>query len=327
MMRSMAGGGMPGLPGMPGAGSGKKAKAKQARQEGARSGPRATRRSATPRQAAARAGAAPGGASGAGRCRFDQAAGSSTSCRRGDFELPPASSASCSEKSRCRRSVRSRTGQRAARRRDGAARAVSRGISGWPTGWWSTGRSGDADLVAEGWIAAGTRRRALPRRPRRERRRAGRRRRAAGAGRPGGRRAAAAGRRLSPADTRWIDDRDDLPRIIRAGRHIARPKRYIRNYGARGRAGRPVGRRRAGRPRRGDGWVKLVGDWIDRDVGDLAPLWPLDALPRRDRGGARSRAPGDRARASARRRWPSCWRPASTASSTAPGSDRRHHRR
>ncbi|MFT4128052.1 MAG: amidohydrolase family protein, partial [Gordonia sp. (in: high G+C Gram-positive bacteria)] len=23
----------------------------------------------------------------------------------------------------------------------------------------------------------------------------------------------------------------------------------------------------------GDGWVKLVGDWIDRAVGDLAPLW------------------------------------------------------
>ena len=34
----------------------------------------------------------------------------------------------------------------------------------------------------------------------------------------------------SPADTRWIDDRDDLPKIIRAGRHIARTRRYIRNY-------------------------------------------------------------------------------------------------
>jgi imidazolonepropionase-like amidohydrolase len=28
----------------------------------------------------------------------------------------------------------------------------------------------------------------------------------------------------------------------------------------------------------GDGWVKLVGDWIDRDTGDLAPLWPEDVL-------------------------------------------------
>src|SRR5688500_5231551 len=34
----------------------------------------------------------------------------------------------------------------------------------------------------------------------------------------------------SPADTRWIQDRDDLPRLIRCGRHLARTKRYIRNY-------------------------------------------------------------------------------------------------
>ena len=30
--------------------------------------------------------------------------------------------------------------------------------------------------------------------------------------------------------------------------------------------------------RRGDGWVKLVGDWIDRSVGDLAPLWSDEVL-------------------------------------------------
>jgi imidazolonepropionase-like amidohydrolase len=29
---------------------------------------------------------------------------------------------------------------------------------------------------------------------------------------------------------------------------------------------------------RGDGWVKLVGDWIDRAAGDLTPLWSLDEL-------------------------------------------------
>ena len=32
----------------------------------------------------------------------------------------------------------------------------------------------------------------------------------------------------SPTDTRSFDDHDDLPRIIRAGRHLARPKRYQR---------------------------------------------------------------------------------------------------
>lgn len=79
----------------------------------------------------------------------------------------------------------------------------------------------------------------------------------------------------SPADTRWIDDRDDLPRIIRAGRHIARPRRYIRNYAAEVELDELVAevRRQA---RRGDGWVKLVGDWIDRDAGDLEPLWPIE---------------------------------------------------
>jgi imidazolonepropionase-like amidohydrolase len=79
----------------------------------------------------------------------------------------------------------------------------------------------------------------------------------------------------SPADTRWMDDREDLPRIIRAGRHIARPKRYLRNYGEEVEPHELVAEveRQAGR---GDGWVKLVGDWIDRDVGDLTSLWPTD---------------------------------------------------
>jgi imidazolonepropionase-like amidohydrolase len=79
----------------------------------------------------------------------------------------------------------------------------------------------------------------------------------------------------SPADTRWIDRRADLPKIIRAGRHIARPKRYLRNYGEEVEPHQliaEVGRQAA----RGDGWVKLVGDWIDREVGDLTPLWPAD---------------------------------------------------
>ena len=35
----------------------------------------------------------------------------------------------------------------------------------------------------------------------------------------------------SPADTRWVQQREDLPRLVRCGRHIARTKRYIRNYG------------------------------------------------------------------------------------------------
>ncbi|MFE9358773.1 amidohydrolase family protein [Streptomyces olivaceoviridis] len=81
----------------------------------------------------------------------------------------------------------------------------------------------------------------------------------------------------SPSDTRWIDDRDDLPKIIRAGRHIARTRRYLRNYAWEIEPEDLVAHV-AREARRGDGWVKLVGDWIDRDLGDLSPCWPREAV-------------------------------------------------
>jgi imidazolonepropionase-like amidohydrolase len=81
----------------------------------------------------------------------------------------------------------------------------------------------------------------------------------------------------SASDTRWMDDRDDLPRIIRAGRHIARTKRYLRNYGWEIEPHELVAYVEQ-EARRGDGWVKLVGDWIERDRGDLAPCWPQPTL-------------------------------------------------
>ncbi|WP_432074285.1 amidohydrolase family protein [Streptomyces wuyuanensis] len=81
----------------------------------------------------------------------------------------------------------------------------------------------------------------------------------------------------SAADTRWIDDREDLPRIIRAGRHIARTRRYIRNY-AHEIEPEDLVAYVAREARRGDGWVKLVGDWIDREVGDLTACWPRGAV-------------------------------------------------
>jgi imidazolonepropionase-like amidohydrolase len=78
-----------------------------------------------------------------------------------------------------------------------------------------------------------------------------------------------------PVDTHWIDDRDDLPRVIRAGRHIARTRRYIRNFGVEIEPTDLVAQVEI-QVGRGDGWVKLVGDWIDRDAGDLTPCWPAD---------------------------------------------------
>ncbi|MEU1428709.1 amidohydrolase family protein [Nocardia sp. NPDC005746] len=82
----------------------------------------------------------------------------------------------------------------------------------------------------------------------------------------------------SPVDTRFLDERADLPRVIRAGRHIARPKRYIRELGIELDDERDLPDIVAEQARRGDGWVKIIGDWIDRAVGDLAPLWSDPAL-------------------------------------------------
>jgi imidazolonepropionase-like amidohydrolase len=85
----------------------------------------------------------------------------------------------------------------------------------------------------------------------------------------------------SPADTSWVHDRADLPRLIRAGRHLARPKRYLRHYGRELDAVTDLPEAVAEEAVRGDGWVKLVADWIDRDLGaegDLRPLWPADLL-------------------------------------------------
>jgi imidazolonepropionase-like amidohydrolase len=77
----------------------------------------------------------------------------------------------------------------------------------------------------------------------------------------------------SPGDTRWVQQRSDLPRLIRSGRHIARSRRYLRGLGHEIEPEELVETVRK-EARDGDGWVKLVGDWIDRGVGDLAPSFP-----------------------------------------------------
>ena len=81
----------------------------------------------------------------------------------------------------------------------------------------------------------------------------------------------------SPVDTRMLDDEPDLPRIIRAGRHLAAPRRYIPGLALELEPEALADEVRV-QARRGDGWVKLVGDWIDRGVGDLAPEWPADVV-------------------------------------------------
>jgi imidazolonepropionase-like amidohydrolase len=98
----------------------------------------------------------------------------------------------------------------------------------------------------------------------------------------------------SASDTSWLDSRDDCPRIVRAGRFLARPKRYIRGLArelstvdelptaaadeARFSAAAARHAIDGGLP---TGWIKIIADWIDRDLGgegDLCPLWPDDVL-------------------------------------------------
>jgi len=81
----------------------------------------------------------------------------------------------------------------------------------------------------------------------------------------------------SPVDNSHIQGHDELPRLVRAGRHIARPRRYIRDLGVEVEPEDLVAEveRQAAR---GDGWVKIAADWIDRSIGDLAPVWPDDVL-------------------------------------------------
>ncbi|MDM7832688.1 amidohydrolase family protein [Cellulomonas edaphi] len=85
----------------------------------------------------------------------------------------------------------------------------------------------------------------------------------------------------SPADTAWVHAREDLPRLIRSGRHLALPKRYLRHYGRELSSPSELPAAVREEAARGDGWVKLVADWIDRSLGedaDLTPLWPAEVL-------------------------------------------------
>ncbi|MFW0784642.1 amidohydrolase family protein [Gordonia sp. CPCC 206044] len=82
----------------------------------------------------------------------------------------------------------------------------------------------------------------------------------------------------SPLDTHPLDDDPSCPRFIRSGKHIARPKRYLRDYGVDLDNPDDLAAEVTRQARAGDGWVKIVGDWIDREVGDLAPLWTRTQL-------------------------------------------------
>lgn len=74
-----------------------------------------------------------------------------------------------------------------------------------------------------------------------------------------------------------LEDEADLPRLVRAGRHLAPPKRYLRGVAAEVTAGE-LPAAAAEQARLGGGWIKLVGDWIDRGTGDLSPTYDEETV-------------------------------------------------
>ena len=81
----------------------------------------------------------------------------------------------------------------------------------------------------------------------------------------------------SPFPYPALDDDVDLPRLARAGQHVAPIRRYLRDIGVEVPV-ESLSDAIVGQAAAGNGWVKLVGDWIDRGVGDLAPAWDTAAM-------------------------------------------------
>lgn len=97
----------------------------------------------------------------------------------------------------------------------------------------------------------------------------------------------------SAGDLSALVGQPGLPRIIGSGRFIARPRRYLPGYAVEVQPDE-LAEQAAIEAKRGGGWVKLIADWIDRDLsggGDLSPLWEpkhvADAVAAAHKHGAR----------------------------------------
>lgn len=106
----------------------------------------------------------------------------------------------------------------------------------------------------------------------------------------------------SPYPYPELEGEADLPRLIRAGRHLAPPKRYLRGVAIECTA-EELPQRAAEQARSGNGWIKLVGDWIDERPEILArPSTTTSSKPP-----STPRTPPEprsRSTRSARPRWP-----------------------
>ncbi|HEX6074947.1 MAG TPA: amidohydrolase family protein [Micromonosporaceae bacterium] len=76
----------------------------------------------------------------------------------------------------------------------------------------------------------------------------------------------------SPFPYPQLDDDQQTPRLARAGRHLAPPKKHLRGIPLECTADQVVAAT-AEQAKAGNGWVKLVADWLDRGAKDLAPCY------------------------------------------------------
>lgn len=79
----------------------------------------------------------------------------------------------------------------------------------------------------------------------------------------------------SPLPYPELDDDPEVPRLARAGRHLAPPKKHLRGVPLECTAEEVVAAA-AEQARAGNGWIKLVADWLDRELADLAPCYDED---------------------------------------------------
>ncbi|MGH3662391.1 MAG: amidohydrolase family protein [Micromonosporaceae bacterium] len=76
----------------------------------------------------------------------------------------------------------------------------------------------------------------------------------------------------SPYPYPELDDHPDMPRLARAGRHLAPPRKHLRGIPLETEADELI-EATVAQAKAGNGWVKLVADWLDRGVQDLAPCY------------------------------------------------------
>jgi imidazolonepropionase-like amidohydrolase len=69
-----------------------------------------------------------------------------------------------------------------------------------------------------------------------------------------------------------LDDHPDVPRLARAGRHLAPPRKHLRGIPLECTADQVVDAA-VMQAKAGNGWIKLVADWLDRGLADLAPCY------------------------------------------------------